>query len=274
MEDQMDRARAPRRAGRLGGCLGLAVVLALIPVPPRLSAAAAPDVRAAAAMQQFLDRAMARQYVALRRLEASGVGRRGWLDAETEFSAASGFSYRVTAEGGSGPVRSRVLRALLDEEQRMIARGDSAGVAISAANYQLTPEGLTEEGFAVVDLRPLRKDTSLIAGRMLLSADGSVACVEGRLVKNPSWWTTRVDVVRAYRRVNGVLMPVSLETRARLRLFGSSSLRMTYRYAQIDERPVVEEAPDEARGEPTCRAPACSLITHDVDRSEVNGPSC
>lgn len=213
----MDCARAPRHAGRLVGCLGLAVVLALIPVPSRLSAAAAPDERVVAAMQQFLDRAMARQYTAWRRLEASGLGRRGWLDAETEFSAASGFSYRVMAEGGSGHVRSRVLRALLDEEQRVIARGESAGVAISPDNYQLTPEGFTEDGFAVVGLRPLRKAPSLIAGRMLLAADGSVARVEGRLVKNPSWWTTRVDVVRTYRRVNGVLMPVSLETGARLR---------------------------------------------------------
>lgn len=253
----MDHAYLLPRVARRLGCLCLTLTFALAPVPPLLSAAPAPDAsrdggpssgaadeRAVAAMRQFLDRTMARQYIASRRLEASGVGRRGWLDAETEFSAASGFAYRVTAEGGSGHVRARVLRALLEEEQRVIARGGSAGVAISPDNYQLTPEGLTEDGFAVVGLRPLRKEPSLIAGRMLLAADGSLARVEGRLVKNPSWWTTRVDVVRTYRRVNGVLMPVSLDTRARLRFFGSSSLRMTYRYAQIDERPVADEPVD------------------------------
>jgi hypothetical protein len=236
----MGRARSLLHAGRRACRLCLAVVFALTPIPLRLSAAPAPDERAAAAMQQFLDRAMARQYTASRRLEASGSGRRGWLDAQTEFSMASGFTYQVTAEGGSGYIRSRVLRSLLEEEQRLIARGGSAAVAISADNYQLTPEGFNEEGLAVVGLRPLRKERSLIAGRMLLMVDGSLARVEGRLVKNPSWWVTRVDVVRSYRRINGVLMPVSLDSKARLRLFGSSALRMTYRYAEIDERPVVD----------------------------------
>jgi hypothetical protein len=237
----MGRARSQLRAGPRACGLCLAIVFALTPIPLRLSAAPAPDERAAAAMQQFLDRAMARQYTASRRLEASGSGRRAWLDAQTAFSVASGFTFQVTAEGGSGYIRSRVLRSLLEEEQRLIARGGGAAVAISADNYQLTPEGFNEEGLAVVGLRPLRKDRSLIAGRMFLTVDGRLARVEGRLAKNPSWWVTRVDVVRLYRRINGVLMPVSLDTQARLRLFGSSSLRMTYRYAQIDERPVVDE---------------------------------
>jgi hypothetical protein len=52
---------------------------------------------------------------------------------------------------------------------------------------------------------------------------------------------TRVNVVRSYRRINGVPMPVSLETTAKLRLLGSSALRMTYRYVEVDERTVVDE---------------------------------
>jgi hypothetical protein len=76
---------------------------------------------------------------------------------------------------------------------------------------------------------------------MFLTVDGDLLRVEGRLAKNPSFWVTRVDVVRSYRRVNGVLMPVALETNAQLRLFGSSALRMTYRYSHIDDR-VVDDA--------------------------------
>ena len=49
-----------------------------------------------------------------------------------------------------------------------------------------------------------------------------------------------MNVVRSYRRINGVLMPVSLDTTAQLRLLGSSALRMTYRYVQIDERAVID----------------------------------
>jgi hypothetical protein len=223
-------------------CLCLAVAFTATPVPLRMSADPAFDQRAAAAMERFLDRpTIAHQYSAARRLEASGCGRQGWLDVQTEFTVSSGLFYQVKAEGGSGYIRSRVLRSLLDEEQDLIARNRSATVALSADNYQFTPEGLNDEGLVVVRIRPLRKERSLIAGQMFLTVDGDLVRIEGRLAKNPSFWVTRVSVVRSYRRINGVLMPVSLDTTAQLRLFGSSALRMTYRYVRIDGRTVIDE---------------------------------
>jgi hypothetical protein len=203
------------------------------------------DQGALAAIQNFLARPRtAHQYTASRRLEASGSGQRGWLDVQTNFSTASGLLYEVTAEGGSGFIRSRVLRSLLDEEQRLIARRGESEVALTTDNYVFVPEGIDEQGLAVVGMRPRRKDRALILGRLFVTLDGELRRVEGRLAKNPSFWVTRVDVVRSYRRINGVLMPVSLETRAHLRLLGASGMRMTYRYSRIDERPVPEEERD------------------------------
>jgi hypothetical protein len=72
----------------------------------------------------------------------------------------------------------------------------------------------------------------------LTTIAGDLVRVEGRLARNPSFWLTRVNLVRSYRSIEGVVMPVSLETIGRLRLLGSSSLRMTYRYSHIDDRPV------------------------------------
>jgi len=212
------------------------------PLVLHTSAVDVPEAAAAAAMQKFLSRSIvAHDYRASRRLEASGSGHRAWLDVETDFTRTTGLRYEVIAEGGSGYIRSRVLRSLLDEEQRLIARGGQALVAVSTDNYQFRPEGINQEGLAVVEMHPLRKDRSLIAGRIFLTpADGDLVRVEGRLAKNPSFWTRRVDVIRSYRRINGVLMPVSLETTGQLRLLGSSALRMTYRYSHIDERPVAE----------------------------------
>jgi hypothetical protein len=162
------------------------------------------------------------------------------MSVQTDFTPASGLIYQVVAEGGSGYIRSRVLRSLLDEEQRLIARGDSASISISTDNYQLTPEGLDADRLAVVRMEPLRKERSLIAGRMFLTLDGDLVRVDGRLAKNPSFWVSRVNVVRSYERINGVVMPVSLDTTARLRLFGSSELRMTYCYSHVDDRRVEE----------------------------------
>jgi hypothetical protein len=238
----MGDQRSLFHVGQSTGCLCLAIAFTMDPVSLSRSPAPSSDARAAAAMQGFLDRTTAaHQYSAARRLEASGCGHQGWLDVQTEFTVTSGLLYQVTAEGGSGYIRSRVLRSLLDDEQSLIARNGSASVAISPDNYQLTPEGLNEEGLAVVRMQPLRKDRALIAGRMFLTVEGEIVRVVGRLAKNPSFWVSQVSIVRSYRRINGVSMPVSLETTAQLRLLGSSALRMTYRYAQVDERIVVDE---------------------------------
>lgn len=231
--------------GRRVFAMTLAAIACTSPGPTHLSAAATSNEGALIAMRHFLARPLTpHQYSALRRLQASGGGKRAWLDAQTDFSLASGLLYRVTAEGGSGYIRNRVLRSLLEEEQRLIAGGRTSRVAISVENYQFTPEGVNEEGFATIRMRPLRKDRSLIDGRMVLTADGHLLRVEGLLAKNPSFWVTRVNVVRTYREINGLRMPVSLETTAQLRLFGSSALRMSYEYLNVDGRAVEDAGTD------------------------------
>jgi hypothetical protein len=226
-----------RRAGLF--CVAFGLTMNAVAVQP--AASPVMDLPVSSAMQQFFERAAtAHQYRAARRLEASGNGHEAWLDVQTEFSARSGLSYHVTGEGGSGYIRSRVLRSLLDEERDLIARGGEAAVALSSDNYEFTPQGLSEDGLVIVGIEPRRKDRSLIIGRMFLTPDGDLVRVEGTLAKNPSFWTTRVEVVRSYRRINDVQMPVSLETSAQLRMLGASALRMTYHYAQVDEREVVD----------------------------------
>ena len=112
---------------------------------PTAAVVSAPD--ATVAMQKFLAQpAVPHSYRATRRLEASGSGQQGWLDVRTDFTPASGLSYEITAEGGSRYIRSRVLRTLLEEERRLIARGDSSRVAISSDNYTFTNEGFDENG--------------------------------------------------------------------------------------------------------------------------------
>lgn len=195
------------------------------------------------AIEKFLERSSASHgYRALRRLEAAGSGHQGWLDARTDFSVGGGLRYEVTAEGGSEYIRSRVLRGLLEEERKMIARGDN-GAALTPDNYTLTPEGIGEDGLSHVRLEPLRKEGSLVIGRMFIRPDdGELVRVEGTLARNPSFWVTRVNIVRTYQRINGVLVPVLLESTAQLRMLGKSSLRMSYHYYEIDDRPADAEA--------------------------------
>ncbi len=75
----------------------------------------------------------------------------------------------------------------------------------------------------------------LVDGTLFLTPDGGeLVKIEGRLAKNPSFWVKHVDIVRKYARIAGVVLPVSLETRAQLRMLGPATLRMTYDYTEID----------------------------------------
>ena len=258
----MNRPRALSHARRRTCCLWFAASLIVMPEPSRVAAIPIPDQGAAEAMERFLgSTTTVRQYSAYRRLEASGRGHGAWMDVQTDFTVTSGLLYQVTAEGGSPYIRARVLRSLLDEEQRVIARTSGADIALSTENYQFTPERIDEHGLAVVRMQPLRRDRSLIAGRLFLTPDGDLLRVEGRLAKNPSFWVTRVDVVRSYRRINGVLMPVSLDTTAQLRLLGPSALRMTYHYSHVDDQVVDDPGAGamatESRAEPSPRSSNC-----------------
>ncbi len=176
-------------------------------------------------------------YTAERWLEAETGSRTGWILAVTTYSPQKGFSYDVTAEGGSGFIRSRVLRAVLDGERDVIAKGEASRSSIALDNYQFKPGDINAEGLATVELTPLRRERVLVSGTMTLRArDGDLVCLQGRLARSPSFWMKTVDIVRHYERIGGTILPVSLESKAQLRPFGTAALRMTYRYLEVNGR--------------------------------------
>src|SRR5262245_12454863 len=175
-------------------------------------------------------------YVAERRLEAEAAGRTGWILALTTYSQQKGFNYDVTAEGGSGLIRGRLLRALLDGERDAIAKGEAARASIALDNYEFKP-GAIDAGLATVELTPRRKERVLVAGTMTLRAsDGDLVCLRGRLAKSPSLWVKNVEIVRHYERIGGTILPVAMESMAQLRPFGTAALHMTYRYLEVNGR--------------------------------------
>ena len=210
-----------------------AIVLALVIAPTLL--AIAPET-ADHSMRQFLEQDDTQHpYRAIRRLEAESGTRRGWLEAVTEYTVEGGFSYQVTAEGGSSLVRSKVLRAVLEGEREVIAQGEAARASLALANYAFQHNGVDDDGLANVLLSPKRKERALLSGTMFLQPDGGdLVRLQGRLAKDPSFWVRNVEIVRSYKRIEGVVVPVTLESTAHVRVFGPASLRMTYMYSEID----------------------------------------
>jgi hypothetical protein len=207
----------------------------------------------------IIDRVVARidppahQYRALRRLEAQSdkLGGSAWIEAWTQVDPGVGFRYQIIGEGGSGFVRGKVLRPWLDNEKKMWADGDPERASLSLENYAFVDRGLSPDGLAWVGVKARRKDLLLVDGSIYVNPlDADLVRIEGRLSKTPSFWTRRVEVTRHYERINGVRMPIAIESVAQVLIAGRSTFKMLYEYASVNDGHV---------GDPQPRAPLKAL---------------
>lgn len=161
-----------------------------------------------------------------------------WLDAWTELDER-GFRYEIVSERGSDTVRNKVLRRVLERERELIAEGQADRAELSAANYEFEAMSAGGKGVRYVLLKPRRKDMLLVDGRMVLNQDGTeLLRVEGRLAKNPSFWTSLVNVIREFARLDGIRVPVTTESIARVKVAGLSRMIVHYEYETINGRRV------------------------------------
>ena len=170
-----------------------------------------------------------------------------WLDAWTEVKDGQ-FSYEIVSERGSETVRTKVLRSMLQREQELVNSGNTDKGDITSANYEFSEGGRDADGARVVQIKPKRSDVLLVDGRAVLDDGGDLVRVEGRLAKNPSFWTSLVNIVRRYARIGGVRVPVATETTAKVKFVGAAQLQVLYDYESINGRPVtLTEARSAAR---------------------------
>ena len=243
---------------RLIATTPLACALLALPAAAQLPAPTGAQVPPAAL--SIIDIVVARsdpppqQYRALRRLEAQSdkMGGSAWVEAWTAVEPATGFRYQIVGEGGSGFVRGKVLKPWLDGEKKMWAAGDPERASLTHQNYSFIDRGLTPEGLSRLDVKSRRKDVLLVDGAIFVNPeDGDLVRIEGRLSKSPSFWTRRVEVVRHYERINGVRVPVAIESIASVLIAGRSTFKMTYQYETINGHQVGVPV----RGAPEAGAP-------------------
>ena len=190
------------------------------------------------ALQRFLARPgePVTQYRARRTLEGHNerFNMHAALEATTELSPSGQFSYAIVSASGSDYIREK-LHQLLEAEAKIIHSGDPSRSALTPDNYELSAGDVAEPGIVKLLAKPRRKDLSLIDGALFVTSDeGDLVRVEGRMAKNPSFWTGKVHLVRRYERVSGVRVPVRLDSTASIKLAGESKLSMVYRYEMIN----------------------------------------
>lgn len=225
------------KVGRLAAvwAIGFTLLLSVAPVP-----VAGRDGSSTASRFLALPNQPLQQYRAFRRMYAQSekFNQEAWVEAWTELDER-GFRYQIVSERGSDYAKNKVLKAVLKREQELVAEGHAERSTLCAANYEFTDAAGGADGLRYVLLKPKRKDVLLVDGRMVLNEDATdLLRVEGRLSKNPSFWTNSVNVIRHYGRLDGVRVPIATESIARVKFAGLSRLEVQYEYETINGRPV------------------------------------
>jgi hypothetical protein len=180
-----------------------------------------------------------KQYRAFRRMHVTAEKSKleAWLEAWTELKDGK-FSYEIVSEKGSDSVRGKVLRPILEREQDLVNSGDGAKGDLTVANYEFGEASRATDGSQVVQIKPKRSDVLLVDGQAVLNSGGELLRVEGKLSKNPSFWTTLVNIVRRYAKIGGVRVPVATETVAKVKFVGTAQLEVLYDYKTVNGRPI------------------------------------
>ena len=194
-------------------------------------------------LDRFLQSAEPRliSYRARRVLEASSMGGRmnASLEAMTYLDSDGTFRFDVVAESGSSLIRERVLTAALLAEQRSRNRRETSEAELTPANYQFEVRPGESPDTLRLGLIPRRRSPMLLHGNAVVTASGAdLLRIEGSPSELPSYWTTRVDIVRQYARIAGVRVATEMRSRAAVRIAGESSFSMTYAYTMINGKDV------------------------------------
>jgi hypothetical protein len=159
------------------------------------------------------------------------------MTVRVEYRAPDKKTFTIVSESGSGSVRSKVFKKLLEAEQESMREENQQRSAISPENYtfELVDYGKTEASeFYLLNAEPKAKNKFLFRGKIWVDGtEFAITRVEGQPAVNPSWWTLRTDFKRSYRKVGEFWLPASNESQTKVRVFGTADLCIEYGQYEI-----------------------------------------
>jgi hypothetical protein len=157
----------------------------------------------------------------------------------TDYHAPNRKEFTILSESGSGTVRDRVFKKLLEAEQESMRDDNQQRSAITPENYtfQMSDYEKTDAyEFYVLDAQPRSENKFLFRGRIWVNGnDFAITRVEGEPAVNPSWWTVKTDFKRRYQKIGDFWLPESNESETKVRVFGTAVLSIEYRDYQITQ---------------------------------------
>lgn len=154
------------------------------------------------------------------------------VNAVLHYRAPGTKEFTIVSENGSEAVRNRVLKPLMDVEvETAVGKNRLAGSIIPANYYfQLLGEETIDTHLCyLLQVTPKRVDKYLFLGKIWIHAtEFSIVRISGQAARSPSFWISRIDFTRNYRKVGDFWLPARNESQTQVRFFGRNILTIDY----------------------------------------------
>jgi hypothetical protein len=155
---------------------------------------------------------------------------------EFDYDAASGKSFRIVSQSGSGILSEKILKRAMDSE--IEASKDNGASALTPANYRFQFEGsesLNGRPAYILSVEPLTGSKFLYRGKIWVDAtDFAVAKIEAAPAKNPSFLISRTLIRWTYAKTGNYWMPQQSHSESKVRIGGTAVLTIDYGAYQIN----------------------------------------
>ncbi|HZS05058.1 MAG TPA: outer membrane lipoprotein-sorting protein [Blastocatellia bacterium] len=229
---------APRAGAQMKAAAGDRQVFI---VHPSITGMTADGVIARMTEHNRLREARLRQYAGPRTYQIRSEKGKVLAEARVllQYQAPSHKEFKTISETGSGLIRNRVFKPLMESEVATAAGRNRHDSSISPDNYNfelLGEEDIDGHHCFAVQASPKRNDKYLFRAKIWIHAtDYAVVRIAGQPAQNPSMWIKRVDFVRRYQKVGDFWLPLRDESVSQVRMFGKNTLTIDYDRYEIGQ---------------------------------------
>lgn len=164
------------------------------------------------------------------------------MSVKTTYLEATGKSYLILSQSGSGLIQNLVLKPILDNEKLLNQPGNREAAWLTSANYVMklkpgAPQQLDGRECLILDISPRRTAPNLIQGTVWVDAkDGSIVQIQGVASKSPSIFSGPLQMTRQYANVSGFAQATHARAVSNSFLLGKTVITIDYRDYQIQLR--------------------------------------
>lgn len=152
------------------------------------------------------------------------------MDVAVNYDAATGKTFRIVSQSGSGMLCDKVLKRAVESEKE--AAQDKAATALTDANYRfqlLGSENLAGGPAYILDVQPLTPSKFLFRGKIWVdAAEFAVVKMETEPAKSPSFWIARTLIHYTSAKTDGFWFPQQVRSETKVRIGGTAVLTIDY----------------------------------------------